>query len=62
MSKVYECCICHRILTKTKPVRLVKQVYGKGNYKQYGYVNNYDFCSDCYKKFDAWINKYNKEA
>lgn len=62
MTKIYECCICHRILTKSRPIRLVKQLYGKGNYKQYAYDSKYDFCTDCYRKFDAWIYKHSREV
>lgn len=60
MSKIYECCICHKIL-EIKPIRLVKQIYGAGNYNQYYPVSNYDFCEDCYKKFNNWINKHRRE-
>lgn len=61
MSKIYECCICHKVLTEYKPIRLVKQIYGRGNYNQYGYMAKYDFCKDCYKTFVVWIAKHRKE-
>lgn len=57
-QKIYECCICHEILTGKKPVRLVKQLYGDSGYKQYYPVQNYDFCDSCYKKFDRWVGKH----
>ena len=56
--KVYECCICHEILEDEKPIRLTKQKYGVNGYKQYGYVNKYDFCRKCYGKFHNWIKKH----
>lgn len=59
--KIYECCICHKILTEYKPIRLVRQKYGKGNYKQYANVCNYDFCINCYKRFNSWIMKNKRE-
>lgn len=59
-TKVYKCCICHRVLDY-KPIRLVKQLYGIGNYNQYSYDSKYDFCNKCYKAFDNFINKYKEE-
>lgn len=61
MSKPYVCCICHKILEDKKPIRLVKQIYGKGRYNQYGTVTHYDFCEECYKTFDKWLSKHKKE-
>ena len=55
--KVYKCCICHNVLRK-KPIRLVKQIYGTGRYKQYATVEHYDICSKCYTVFDKWIEKH----
>ena len=62
--KVYECCICHTILEDYKPIRLVKQKYIPNLRGYGGYQNkkNYDFCTDCYKKFNSWIRKHNKEV
>ena len=62
MEKVYKCCICHGVLVDTKPIRLVKQIYGAGNYKQYTGVENFDFCIECYKKFENWIKKHKEEV
>ena len=56
--KIYKCCICKKVLRDYKPIRLVKQKYGIGNYKQYSNVDKYDFCENCYKTFNKWINKY----
>ena len=56
MSKIYQCCVCHKQL-KEKPVRLIKQEYGTGNYKQYAQVDRYDICQKCYISFDRWICK-----
>lgn len=58
MEKVYKCCICHRVLENSKPIRLVKQLYGIGNYKQYAPVDKFDFCFDCYETFSKWIRKH----
>lgn len=60
MSKIYECCICHKVLTDRKPIRLVKQLYG-GKYNQYHTVEHYDICRACYRAFDSWIFKHRKE-
>lgn len=62
MEKVYKCCICHGVLVVEKPIRLVKQVYGAGNYKQYTGVEKFDLCYDCYKKFEAWIRRHRNEV
>lgn len=59
-TKIYKCCICHQALNY-KPIRLVKQKYGIGKYKQYANEENYDFCKECYKKFNRWILKHEKE-
>lgn len=59
MPKVYECCICHKVLNK-KPIRLVKQLYASGTYKQYSGVAFYDFCDKCYKPIENYIKKHNK--
>lgn len=56
-EKIYKCEICHRRL-KDKPIRLVKQEYGLGIYKQYYNVDKYDFCERCYKTFENWLTKH----
>ena len=63
ITKIYKCCICHKQLEEI-PIRLVKQKFDN-TYKSYGrYKNivNYDFCSDCYKKFNMWICTHIKEG
>lgn len=55
--KVYNCCICHKTL-REKPIRLVKQEYGVGNYNQYAQVDKYDVCKKCYTVFNNWIEKH----
>ena len=59
--KYYECDICHCIIDY-KPTRLVKQRYGfNPEYpSQYSMICNYNFCDNCYKKFQNWINKHRK--
>lgn len=59
MRKIYRCCICNKQL-KEKPIRLVKQEYGAGNYKQYSQVDKYDICQRCYISFDRWLEKHKK--
>ena len=59
MRKIYRCCICHKRL-KEKPIRLVKQEYGMGNYKQYAQVDKYDICQRCYSVFDKWLEKHKR--
>lgn len=59
-EKIYKCCICHEVL-KEKPIRLVKQLYGYGNYKQYYPVRYYDFCKKCYARFNGWIKKHEEK-
>ena len=61
LHKIYKCCVCHEVLEDYKPIRLVKQKYGKGKYKQYSNVATYDFCKKCYAKFNGWI-KNKKEG
>lgn len=60
-EKIYKCCICHKILHESKPIRLVKQEYSNGRYHQYSNVASYDFCDRCYKPIDKFINKYKEE-
>ena len=61
-TKVYKCCICHNVLTEYKPIRLVKQKYGyRGTWGRYTNCANYDFCIDCYKRFNHWIRKHKEE-
>lgn len=57
VKKIYKCCICHETLEE-KPIRLTKQKYGIGNYKQYSPVKNYDFCLKHYSMFERWIKKH----
>lgn len=54
----YKCQICKKTLDY-KPVRLVKQLHGiHPRYpSQYYQDTYYNFCYDCYKKFDNWINR-----
>lgn len=57
-KKIYKCCICHEVL-ENKPHRLVHQEYDSSKY--YGlYKNkhNYDFCTECFKRFRYWIRKH----
>ena len=56
-EKIYKCCICNKTL-KDKPIRLVKQEYDIGTYKQYSNVDKYDICRSCFRVFDNWIRKY----
>lgn len=57
-QKIYECCICHKVLTY-KPIRLVKQIHdNKERYGAYHNIFNYDFCYKCYEKFDNWLKKH----
>lgn len=64
MKKVFKCCICHKVLEEYKPIRLVKQKFYNpmGVYGQYKHICNYDFCIDCYKRFNAWIRKHSEES
>ena len=54
----YKCQICKKTLDY-KPVRLVKQLYGihPRYLSQYYQDTYYNFCYDCYKKFDNWVNR-----
>lgn len=62
-AKIYKCCICHKVLEEYKPIRLVKQRYFNDRaYGQYKNMANYDFCKECYKRFNAWIRKHNEEV
>lgn len=59
--KIYKCVICKKIMNDKKPIRIVKQLYGAGEYNQYGSVEHYDFCDRCYSKIDNWIQKHREE-
>lgn len=59
--ETYTCQICKKELDY-KPVRLVKQLYGI-NLKypsQYAQCTYYNFCYDCYEKFDNWVYRRKK--
>lgn len=56
--KIYKCCICHNVLDEYRPIRLVKQNWEFKGYGLYRNKANYDFCIDCYKKFNNWIKKH----
>ena len=58
----YKCCICRRTIDY-KPMRLVKQEYGvdKRYPSQYTFIRNYNFCVNCYQKFDNWVNRRKKD-
>lgn len=60
MIKRYFCCICHKELKEEKPIRLIKQIYGAGKYKQYYQTDRYDICKRCYFVFDKWLQKHKK--
>lgn len=55
--KIYKCVMCQRVLTEYKPIRLTKELYGEGNYKQYYPVKHFDFCKTCYKKLCEFIKE-----
>lgn len=60
-TKIYKCCICHKVMNDTKPIRLVKQKYPTREERkntQYYAVATYDFCERCFKPIDNFINKY----
>lgn len=58
MKKIYKCCICHNELDY-KPIRLVKQINdNKETYSAYHNKANYDFCKECYKRFNNWLIKH----
>lgn len=60
--KIWRCCMCGRVLTEYKPIRLAKQLYGiDRRYAGYKNVEYYDFCESCYRPFEKWIEKYRKE-
>ena len=49
MKKIYSCIICGKIYKQeAKPIRLVKQKYGTGTYKQYYNEKHFDLCVSCY--------------
>ena len=60
--KIYSCSICHKVIAPESAIRLNKQLYNRKKYKQFTTEVNYDFCSDCYNKFERWINKHNGET
>lgn len=53
--KIYKCDKCGKELLKEKPIRLVRQKYGAGTYKQYYQIGRHDLCSKCIAKFDKWL-------
>lgn len=57
--KNYKCCICHQVLDK-HPIRLIEQRYEDENkpYAQFKKIRQYDYCSDCFKKFRHWVIKH----
>jgi len=56
----YKCCICDKEVDKKSITRLVKQLYGYGNYNQFAYVRKYDFCEECYWALDDLLFKWKR--
>ena len=61
MSKIYKCIKCGKVLERGEPIRLTKKLYGIGRYQQYTPVDNFDFCTACYKKIENTFKKWRKE-
>lgn len=57
---IYKCCICGKEIFEYRPVRLSKQLFGYGTYKQYCTVRNYDFCSECWDVLDDLLFKWQR--
>ena len=60
-NKIYKCIRCGKVLTTTKPIRLTKQLYAIGTYKQYSPVDHFDFCTNCYNKIELIFKKWRNE-
>lgn len=61
MLKIYRCIRCGKVLEKGKAIRLTKKLYGVTRYQQYTPVDNYDFCTDCFKRIEKTFKKWRKE-
>ena len=59
MKPIYKCSICHKQLENKETIRLAKQLYGISYVGGHQTVSKYDFCKDCYRKFEVWIRKHN---
>lgn len=53
------CCICHKKVDY-KPIRLYKAEYGAGRFNAYYQIQHWNFCNNCYMKFNKWLIKHNK--
>lgn len=60
-KKIYKCVRCGKVLETTKPIRLTKQLYNVGTYKQYSPIEHFDFCKECYIKIENVFKKWRKE-
>lgn len=61
MKPMYKCSICHKILENKETIRLAKQLYGISYAGGHYTVEKYDFCKECYKKFNKWLIKHREE-
>ena len=58
---IYKCCICHKILENKDTIRLAKQLYGLSYVGGHQTVKKYDFCRECYKRFEFWLKKHKED-
>lgn len=61
MKTVYKCSICHKDLKNIETIRLAKQLYGVSYVGGHQTVKRYDFCKECYRKYDAWLRKHRED-
>lgn len=57
MIKLYKCCVCNLEMNDKKPVRIVKQIYGAGNYNMYYPTEHYDVCYRCWHKIERFLKR-----
>lgn len=55
------CIICHKEIIRYKPTRLYRFEYGNKPYKQYKAIEHWDFCNNCFKRFQLWLYKNNQK-
>lgn len=60
-EKIYECCICKRLLKNVNTCKIVKWAYNTQGVSRFEQAYMKHFCKRCISKIDNWIEKHSEE-
>ena len=60
-EKIYECCICHKLLKNVDTCKIVKWSYDRTRINRFNQAYMQHFCRRCMSKIDNWIRKHSEE-